>query len=108
MDGLLGEIRAFAGNAIPDGWMPCNGQIIQIRSNPALYSLLGVQFGGDGRDTFGLPDLRARIPIGQGDVRRNGERARAASESQQIPKEDQGFLALSYCICAQGVFPSRQ
>lgn len=63
---FLGEIRLFAGNFAPSGWALCNGQLMSIAQNTALFSLLGVYYGGDGKVTFGLPDLRARVPIGQG------------------------------------------
>ncbi|HHY74362.1 MAG TPA: phage tail protein [Bacillus bacterium] len=63
MDPFLGEIRLFAINFAPKGWLPCEGQILQINQNQALYSLLGAVYGGDGRTTFALPDLRGRVPI---------------------------------------------
>lgn len=66
MDDFLAEIRGFGGNFNPRNWQICAGQIIQINSNTALYSLLGTTFGGDGRTTFALPDLRGRAPIGTG------------------------------------------
>ncbi|ALL04363.1 hypothetical protein AQ505_01925 [Pedobacter sp. PACM 27299] len=66
MDDYLGMIRAFAGNFVPRGFMPCNGQLIEIQQNTALYSLLGTAYGGDGQRTFGLPDLRGRAMIGTG------------------------------------------
>lgn len=64
----LGEIRIFAGNYAPMNWALCNGQLLAIASNTALFSLLGVTYGGDGRSTFALPDLQGGIPIhfGQG------------------------------------------
>jgi microcystin-dependent protein len=62
----LGEIRMFAGNFAPFSWAFCNGQLIPIQQNTALFSLLGTTFGGDGVRTFGLPDLRGRLPVGQG------------------------------------------
>ncbi len=64
----LGEIRMFGGNFAPKGWALCDGSLINISDNEALFSLLGTVYGGDGRTTFGLPDLRGRIPIhaGQG------------------------------------------
>ncbi|EHQ27901.1 phage tail protein [Mucilaginibacter paludis] len=62
-DNFLGEIRLFSCNFAPDGWALCNGAILQIQQNTALYSLLGKSFGGDGIKTFGLPDLRSRTPI---------------------------------------------
>jgi microcystin-dependent protein len=63
---ILGEIRLFSGNFAPKGWALCNGQLMSIAQNTALFSLLGVNYGGDGKVTFGLPDLRGRVPIGQG------------------------------------------
>jgi microcystin-dependent protein len=63
---ILGEIRLFAGNFAPEGWALCNGQLLQLRQYTALFSLLGTYYGGDGKTTFALPDLRARVPIGAG------------------------------------------
>ena len=63
---FIGEVGIFAGNFAPRGWTYCNGQLLQIASNTALFSLLGTTYGGDGRQTFGLPDLRGRTVIGQG------------------------------------------
>jgi microcystin-dependent protein len=60
---FLGEVRPFAFSYAPVGWAMCDGQIMQISQNTALFSLLGTNFGGDGRSTFGLPDLRGRVPI---------------------------------------------
>jgi microcystin-dependent protein len=62
-EAYLGEIRMFGGNFAPVGWLPCNGQLLSIAENNALYSLLGTTYGGDGQTTFGLPDLRGRMPI---------------------------------------------
>ncbi len=63
---MLGEVRVFAGNFAPRGWAFCDGQLLNISSNAALFSLLGTTYGGDGRTTFGLPDLRSRSPIHEG------------------------------------------
>lgn len=59
----IGEIRMFAGNYAPNGWMFCNGQLLAISDNDALFNLIGTTYGGDGQVSFGLPDLRGRIPI---------------------------------------------
>lgn len=61
---MLGETRAFGFNFCPRGWAATDGQILPISQNQALYSLLGTNFGGDGRTTFGLPDYRGRSPVG--------------------------------------------
>lgn len=66
MEGVLAEIRGFAGNFAPRNWAYCQGQLISINSNQALFSLLGTTYGGDGRTTFALPDLRGRAPISSG------------------------------------------
>ncbi|PUZ22630.1 phage tail protein [Chitinophaga parva] len=63
---FLAMIMIFAGNFAPRGWALCWGQIMSIAQNTALFSLLGTTYGGDGQVTFGLPDLRGRMPIGQG------------------------------------------
>ncbi|CAM3407867.1 tail fiber protein [Paenibacillus lupini] len=67
MDPFIGEIRLFAGNYAPNGWALCNGQLMSIRSNTALFSLLGVNYGGDGMNTFALPDLQGRAPMHWGE-----------------------------------------
>jgi microcystin-dependent protein len=63
MDMYLGEIRMFAGNYAPEDWQLCNGQLLSINSYQALFALLGTTYGGDGVQTFGLPDLQGRVPI---------------------------------------------
>lgn len=63
---FVGEIRMFAGNFAPRGWAFCDGQLLAVSQNDALFSLLGTIYGGDGRTTFGLPDMRGRIPIHMG------------------------------------------
>lgn len=60
---FVGEIRMFAGNFAPRGWALCDGPLLAVAQNDALFSLFGTIYGGDGRTTFGLPDLRGRIPI---------------------------------------------
>lgn len=66
MDCFLGEIRIFAGTYAPEYWHICDGTYLAIQGNEALFSLLGTTYGGDGLTRFALPDLRGRIPIGQG------------------------------------------
>jgi microcystin-dependent protein len=63
---FLGEIRAFALNFEPRGWAACDGRLLPISVNTALFSILGTTFGGDGRTTFGLPNLKGKIPLGAG------------------------------------------
>lgn len=63
---FVGEIRMFAGNFAPRGWAFADGQLLAVSQNDALFSLYGTIYGGDGRNTFGLPDLRGRVPIHAG------------------------------------------
>lgn len=63
---FLGELKMISWNFPQKGWAMCNGGTLPINSNQALFSLLGTSYGGDGRTTFGLPDLRGRVPIHQG------------------------------------------
>ena len=62
----VGEIRMFAGNFAPAGWMFCEGQLLPISENETLFQLIGTTYGGDGQSTFALPDLRGRLPLHQG------------------------------------------
>jgi microcystin-dependent protein len=66
LDPFVAEITIFAGNFAPTGWAFCNGQVLPISQNTALFSLLGTMYGGDGQSTFALPNLQGRSPIGQG------------------------------------------
>jgi microcystin-dependent protein len=79
MDPFIGQITLFAFDFAPRGWAPCAGQVLPINQNQALFALLGTNFGGDGRTTFALPDLRGKEPV----------------------------ASTQYCIALQGVFPSR-
>lgn len=63
MDPILGQIIMFAGNFAPQGWAFCNGQLLSIAQNTALFSILGTTYGGDGVSTFGLPNLQGRVPM---------------------------------------------
>lgn len=65
-DAFVGEIRLFAGNYAPTGWAVCNGQLLPISQNTALFSLLGTTYGGDGKSTFALPNLQGQMPLGAG------------------------------------------
>ncbi len=65
-DCYIGEIRMFAGNYAPQNWAFCSGAILAIQQNSSLFSLLGTVYGGDGRTSFALPEMRGRVPVGQG------------------------------------------
>lgn len=79
MDFFIGSIQLFAFNFTPRNWLPCEGQIMGIPDNEVLFSLLGVTYGGDGRTTFGLPNLKGKEPV----------------------------PGMSYCICTDGLYPPR-
>ena len=160
---FLSEIRIMSFNFAPKGWAMCNGQLLPINQNQALFSLLGTTYGGDGRVNFALPDLRARVPIhfGSGHTlgERGGEQAHTLTISEmtlhthlvnankssgqnnppaavlgkaaanmygppsslaamgaqtvvntggsQAHLNMQPFLALTFCIALQGIFPSQ-
>lgn len=79
VDPYLADVSIFAGNFAPRGWAFCDGQLLPISQYSALFSILGTVYGGDGRTSFGLPDLRGRVPIGPGSgpglsPKRQGER----------------------------------
>jgi microcystin-dependent protein len=65
-DPFIGEIRLFAFARVPDGWLPCNGQPLPISQFTTLFAVIGTTYGGDGNQSFNAPDLRGRVPIGQG------------------------------------------
>jgi microcystin-dependent protein len=96
-----GEIRMFGGNFPPNGWAFCNGQLMPISENDALFALIGTTYGGDGESTFALPDLQGRAPIHQGTgpglgAYTIGEKAGVESvtlTTQQIPTHNHAWLA---------------
>jgi microcystin-dependent protein len=92
----VGEIRMFAGNFAPAGWMFCEGQSLPISENETLFQLIGTTYGGDGESTFVLPDLRGRIPIHQGNgfiLAETGGAEEITLTVQQIPAHSHPFLA---------------
>ena len=91
----VGEIRMFAGNFAPAGWMFCEGQLLPISENETLFQLIGTTYGGDGESTFALPDLRGRIPIHQGNgfiLAETGGAEEITLTVQQIPAHSHPFL----------------
>lgn len=85
---FVGEIRMFAGNFPPAGWMFCDGSVLPISENETLFNLIGTTYGGDGQSTFALPDLRSRVPIHQGSgyvLAQNGGVEQVTLTTAQIP-----------------------
>ncbi len=129
----LGEIRMFAGNFAPRGWALCDGQLLAVNQNDALFSLLGTMYGGDGRTTFGVPDLRGRVPMHAGTgpgltQKRLGQKggsevltllARKAVAKAQPGGDVEGvtgkqqistyqpYTVVNFIIAVQGIYPSR-
>src|SRR6188474_2551031 len=92
----VGEIRMFAGNFAPAGWMFCEGQLLPISENETLFQLIGTTYGGDGESTFALPDLRGRIPIHQGNgfiLAETGGAEEITLTVSQIPAHTHALLA---------------
>ena len=100
-DPFIGEIRMFGGNFAPRSWALCDGQLLAIVQNDALFALLGTTYGGDGRTTFGLPDMRGRIPLhqrqGPGLTRRTigsgGGTEQETLKANQMPSHSHAFQA---------------
>jgi len=98
---FVGEIKMFGGNFAPRGWALCDGQLLAVSQNDALFSLLGTIYGGDGRTTFALPDMRGRVPIHQGhgpglSSRQIGSRFGTETETltqAQMPAHTHDFVA---------------
>jgi microcystin-dependent protein len=94
----VGEVRMFAGNFAPAGWMFCEGQLLPISENETLFQLIGTTYGGDGQSTFALPDLRGRIPVHQGSglvLAETGGAEAVALTLTQIPAHTHPMLANS-------------
>jgi microcystin-dependent protein len=91
----VGEIRIFAGNFAPAGWLFCEGQVLPISENETLFQLIGTTYGGDGQSTFALPDLRGRVPIHQGGgfiLAENGGAEEITLTVNQIPGHSHPML----------------
>lgn len=103
-DPFIGEIFMFAGNFAPRSYALCDGQLLSISQNSALFSILGTTYGGDGRTTFGLPDLRGRFPMHPGNgpglsPRQLGQRSGAESAQLSVlnmPSHNHGVTARAY------------
>lgn len=97
----VGEIRLFAGNFPPVGWLFCDGQLLPISENETLFQLIGTMYGGDGQETFGIPNMQSRVPLHfgtgpDGVTYQQAEMAGTESETltvQQIPSHTHALLA---------------
>jgi microcystin-dependent protein len=129
---FVSEIRMVGFNFAPRGWAFCDGQILPINQNQSLYSLLGTTYGGDGRTSFALPDMRGRMPVHNGSEVRQGAKfgqvyepqsitaiqsiavARDIATSSSTASVMQGvndrvapYIGISFTIALTGLFPSR-
>ncbi|MBK9035275.1 MAG: tail fiber protein [Myxococcales bacterium] len=116
---MLGELRMFAGRFAPRGWAPCDGQLLAIADNMALYALLQTRFGGTGVDTFALPDLRGRVVVGASPALPAGTRGGDATVASievaagtgatvaAAGANAQPDLTTQYLIAVAGVYPAR-
>lgn len=102
----VGEIRMFAGNFPPVGWMFCDGQLLAISENETLFQLIGTTYGGDGESTFALPDLQSRVPLHMGTnagntfiLAQTGGSETVTLTTQQIPSHTHGLL----CAASGGI-----
>jgi microcystin-dependent protein len=104
---FVGEIRMFAGNFAPAGWMFCEGQLLPISENETLFNLIGTTYGGDGQSTFALPDFQGRVPIHQGNGFTLADKAgveEVTLTTNQIPVHTHPLLGTS--TTATGTAPS--
>ena len=120
-DHLLGEVFTTAANFCPRGTAEANGQTFAISQHQALFSILGTTYGGDGRETFNLPDMRGRVEFGNGKgpgvpERRQGSMGGSGTTTlsvEQMPAYDQPrensvpFVTVKKCIAIEGIYPSR-
>jgi microcystin-dependent protein len=106
---MIGEVRSFPYNPPPRDWFVCDGRELKISGHTALFAVIGPAFGGDGQQTFALPDLQSRTPIASGDASGIPPAPFAASRHNLAPGTSprQPRLHLNYCIARQGEFPAR-
>jgi len=101
----VGEIRIFAGNFAPAGWMFCEGQLLPISEYETLFNLIGTTYGGDGQSTFALPDLRGRVPLHFGNgftLAETGGAEEVTLTVSQIPGHGHSFLGSTSIATQQG------
>lgn len=98
----VGEIRMFGGNFAPNGWLFCDGQLLSISENETLFQLIGTTYGGDGQNTFALPDLRGRLPIHAG----NGVTLAEAGGIEAFTLSTQTIPSHSHAMLASTAIPA--
>jgi microcystin-dependent protein len=112
MEPFLGEVRLFSFGQIPKYWAPCNGQLLSVQANQALYSILGIAFGGNGTTTFGLPNLQGSVPLGFSQayiIGNAGGEAAHALVTTEMPSHGHGvacFSGVGTASVSAGDFPA--
>jgi microcystin-dependent protein len=105
---FVGEIRVVAFDFVPPGWARCDGQLLPISQHDALFAVLGTTYGGDGRATFALPDLRGRTPLHTGPGHPVGEAGGGTTSGRPARgPAAPGYLTLTFMIALLGDFPPR-
>lgn len=122
MEGYIGQIVVFSGNFAPEYWALCDGRVLPINNNEALYSIIGTTYGGNGTTTFALPNLCGRTPVGKGlgvglEQRHLGGQNGGDKHIFPVSTENTAgktfslqntpTLGLNYIICTDGIYPSR-
>jgi len=104
MDTYIGTIQMVGFNFAPSGWAMCQGQLLPISQNMALFSLLGTTYGGDGTTTFALPNLQDCLPMGMSATHAAGQSGHVSGAES---KPAQHTMALNFIIATEGIFPAR-
>lgn len=102
----VGEVRMFAGNFAPVGWAFCDGRLLNIAENEVLFTLLGTTYGGDGQNSFGLPNLCGTAPMHRANGLPLGESVTQATGPETATLKTPATLAVNYIISLQGLYPS--
>lgn len=105
VEAYAGEIRLFANTFAPRGWALCDGRLVSVDEYPVLFALIGATYGGDGVTTFGLPDLRGRLPLGADEDSAPGAVGAGVPVASGQDAQTPPTVALNYIICLQGVYP---
>jgi microcystin-dependent protein len=102
MDNFLGQIIMLATNYAPKGYLRCDGSILNIAEYQALYSLLGTTYGGDGKVTFGIPNLIDKMPVDTKDIQLDKVMVSGHGVDTSIKT-----ISVIYCICVEGLYPTK-
>ncbi len=102
-EAYIGEVFAFAGSFCPRNFVSCDGKLLDIANNQALFAIIGNSYGGDGKTNFAVPNLKGRTPVGM--TSRLGERL--GDEFHAADDAKGAGVGMNYCICTAGIFPQQ-